>query len=289
MPKGLLYRLMVRLHRHIAQGQTAVWNSGAVLERQGARADLIESLDRRTISVRAAGLRAKELVTIINEEVERLHAPFGNRLRVDVKIPCNCRLCKTSDKPHFYDKTDLDTRIAKGKATVECSVSYDDVPVRGLLDGVFDKAALRQANDPLRLFISYSKHDAAHKDTLLKHLAGLRNQVVTWHDRDIQPGEDWDASIKAALHQADVVLYLVTHNSIAADYIQQVELPLVEERCMAGECILVPIIVDYCLWEPLDFAQYNALPDKGVPITDRQWKNENEAWLKVAQGIKRIL
>lgn len=289
MPKGLLYRLMVRLHRHIAEGQTAVWNSGAVLERQGTRADLIESLDRRTISVRATGLRAKELVTIINEEVERLHAPFGERLRVDVKIPCNCRLCKTSDKPHFYDKTDLDTRITKGKATVECSVSYDDVPVRGLLDGVFDKAALRQANDPLRLFISYSKHDTAHKDTLLKHLAGLRGKVATWHDRDIQPGEDWDASIKAALRQADVVLYLVTHNSIATDYIQQVELPLVEERCAAGECTLVPIIVDYCLWEPLDFAQYNALPDKGVPITDRQWKNENEAWLKVAQGIKRIL
>lgn len=289
MPKGLLYRLVVRLHRHIAQGQTAVWNSGAVLERQGARADLIESLDRRTISVRAMGLRAKELITIINEEVERLHAPFGKRLRVDVKIPCNCRLCKTNDKPHFYDKTDLDTRIAKGKATVECSVSYDDVPVRGLLDGVFDKAALRQANDPLRLFISYSKHDAHHKDTLLKHLAGLRGKIATWHDRDILPGEDWDAGIKAALRQADVVLYLVTHNSIATDYIQQVELPLVEERCAAGECILVPIIVDYCLWEPLDFAQYNALPDKGVPITDRQWKNENEAWLKVAQGIKRIL
>jgi hypothetical protein len=142
---------------------------------------------------------------------------------------------------------------------------------------------------PLRLFISYSKHDAHHKDTLLKHLAGLRGKIATWHDRDILPGEDWDAGIKAALRQADVVLYLVTHNSIATDYIQQVELPLVEERCAAGECILVPIIVDYCLWEPLDFAQYNALPDKGVPITDRQWKNENEAWLKVAQGIKRIL
>jgi Leucine-rich repeat (LRR) protein len=288
MPKGLLYRLIVRLHRHIAQGQTAVWNSGVALERQGAHADIIESLDRRTISVRATGLRAKELVTIINEEVERLHEPFGKRLKVAVKIPCNCRICKESSKPHFYDKTDLDTRLMKGKATVECSVSYDDVPVLGLLEGVFAKNTLRQANDKLKLFISYSKHDLQHKDTLLKHLSGLRNKIVTWHDRDILPGEDWDERIKAALHEADVVLYLVTHNSLATEYIQQVELPLVEERCAAGECILVPVIVDFCVWTELDFAKRNALPEKGTTVTDGKWKNENEAWTTVVRGIKRI-
>ncbi|HLP95354.1 MAG TPA: COR domain-containing protein [Saprospiraceae bacterium] len=137
MPKGLLYRLMVRLHRHIAQGQTAVWNAGVVLERAGSMAEITESLDRRTISVRATGLRAKELVTIINEELERLHAPFGERLKVEVKIPCNCRICHKSQKPHFYDKTDLDKRLERGKNSIECSESYDDVPVRGLLDGVF--------------------------------------------------------------------------------------------------------------------------------------------------------
>jgi hypothetical protein len=141
----------------------------------------------------------------------------------------------------------------------------------------------------LKLFISYSKHDVHHKDTLLKHLSGLRDKIVTWHDRDILPGEDWDERIKAALHEADVVLYLVTHDSIATDYIQQVELPLVEERCAAGECILVPVIVDFCFWTELDFARRNALPEKGVPVTDVKWKNENEAWVKVVEGVQRIL
>jgi len=296
MPKGLLYRLIVRLHRHIAQGQTAVWNAGAVLERTGAKAEIIESLDRRTISVRATGLRAKELVTIINEEVERLHEPFGERLRVTVRIPCNCRICKESHKPHFYDKTDLDTRVMKGKATVECSVSYDDVPVRGLLDGVFTKGiqsagvtAGRPDNaERLKLFISYSKHDHQHKETLLKHLSGLRDKIVTWYDRDILPGEDWDERIKAALQEADVVLYLVTHNSLATDYIQQVELPLVEQRCAAGECVLVPVIVDFCIWTELDFAKRNALPPKSTPVTDKHWANENEAWAQVVAGVQRI-
>lgn len=141
MPKGLFYRLIVRLHRHIAQQQLAVWNSGMVLEREGAQADLIESLDRRSISVRATGLRAKELVTIINEEVERLHVPFGDRLKVEVKIPYNCKDCKGNNFPHFYDKKDLDNRLAKRKETVECRVNFDDVNVQGLLDGVFTKGS----------------------------------------------------------------------------------------------------------------------------------------------------
>ena len=138
MPKGLLYRLIVRLHRHIAQGQSAVWNGGVVLERAGAQADILESLDRRQISVRATGARAKELVTIINEEVEKLHDTYGERLKVEAKIPCNCDTCRKSNSPHFYDKKkDLEFRLGKGKKTIECGVSFDDVNVKGLLDGIF--------------------------------------------------------------------------------------------------------------------------------------------------------
>ena len=142
---------------------------------------------------------------------------------------------------------------------------------------------------PMKLFISYSKDDHKFKDTLLKHLSGLRNKIVTWHDRDILPGEDWDERIKSKLREADVVLYLVTHNSLATEYIQQVELPLIEERCATGECILVPVIVDFCVWTELDFAKRNALPEKGVSVTDSKWKNENEAWKKVVEGVQRIL
>jgi hypothetical protein len=139
----------------------------------------------------------------------------------------------------------------------------------------------------LKLFISYSKDDSDFKKSLLKHLASLRGNIVTWNDQDMLPGEDWDDSIKDKLRSADVVLYLVSHNSIATDYIQNVELPLIEERCKNKECVLIPVIVDFCLWEYLDFAKYNALPNKGLPVTDKSWANQNEAWLQVVQGIKR--
>ena len=89
--------------------------------------------------------------------------------------------------------------------------------------------------------------------------------------------------------EADVVLYLVTHHSIATEYIYQVELPLIAQRCEDKQCRLIPVIVDYCDWTELDFAKFNALPEKGISITDKKWVNENEAWLKVVEGVKAIL
>lgn len=142
---------------------------------------------------------------------------------------------------------------------------------------------------PLKLFISYSKHDQVHKDTLLKHLAGLRRQdkIVTWNDHDLLPGEEWDARIKQELGKADIVLYLVSADSMATDYIQNIELPLIEARCQKGECKLVPVIVRHCDWLDLDFAKYYALPSKGKPV--KAWDDEDEAWLEVVKGIKRIV
>jgi Protein of unknown function (DUF1566)/TIR domain len=138
-----------------------------------------------------------------------------------------------------------------------------------------------------KLFISYSKDDVGSKNTLLKHLAGLRNKFIPWNDQDMLPGEEWDKRIKDKLRSADVVLYLVSHNSIATDYIQNVELPLVIERCENNECVLIPVIVDFCKWQHLDFAKYNALPNKGQPVTS--WTNRNKAWLNVVDGIERII
>lgn len=289
MPKGLLYRLIVRLHRHIAQGQTAVWNAGVVLERAGAKAEITESLDRRTIFVRAVGLRAKELVTIINEELERLHAPFGERLKVTVRIPCNCRSCKGSQAPHFYDKTNLDNRLSKGRMAVECDVSFEEVKVLGLLEGVFAKNVPHQANDKLNLFISYSKHDKDYLTTAKKHLKLFERQgkLRIWDDTQLNPGEAWDAAIKRELAAADIILFLVSADLIATDYVWDVEMKEALARAQAGEVSVVPVIVRACAWESAPFGKYNALPGKGKPIAS--YEDGDGAWKEVVNKIETLL
>jgi len=153
-----------------------------------------------------------------------------------------------------------------------------------------DQTTQKVHDQPCKIFISYSKYDKDHKEMLLKHLSGLRGKIMTWNDQDLLPGEEWDARIRHELATCDIVLYLVSANSIATDYIHSVELPLVEKRCISGECKLIPIIVDFCHWADLGFARYNVLPEKGRPVTDTEhWINPSKAWCKVVEGIRRIV
>jgi hypothetical protein len=170
------------------------------------------------------------------------------------------------------------------------------VDVLALLDGIHSQQLPIWAHKettmmtPLNVFISYSKADNSYKETLLNHLSALGNRLSIWHDHDILGGQEWDKTIKEQINQADVVLYLVSASSMATDYIQQTELPLIEARCQRGECKLIPVIVRACLWTALDFAKYNALPEKGIPITKKtHWDTEDDAWLNVAEGVQRLL
>ncbi|MDO9269834.1 MAG: COR domain-containing protein [Methylobacter sp.] len=292
LPKGMVSRLMVRQHYFVKQPELA-WMSGALFERDEAQV-LVEIPPKGgEIVLRARGVERKELLSVVTADLDKLNNTFnGLAKKVTKLIPCHCEQCLQKAEPEFFGQKQLLKRKKDGKLTIECPASYEDVRVLELLDGiqVHKIPDWGQAKTLPRIFISYSKHDNDHKDMLIKHLAGLRNNMITWNDRNLLAGEEWDTRIKQELHQADIVLYLVSHHSMATGYIQNVELPLIEELCKNDECKLVPIIVDFCLWEKLDFAKYNALPNKGEPVTNTQhWVNENQAWLEVVKGIERLL
>jgi len=298
MPKGLISRLMVRLHRFVPQSELG-WVTGVLFERDTTQV-LVEIPSKGgEIALRGRGPERKELLSVIAADLDALNNSFhGMSEKVEKLVPCNCQQCRATAVPECFEQKRLLKRKRDGKLKVECPGSYKNVDVLELLDGIRVDRLPRWANEetdmttptPLKIFISYSKHDNAYKKTLLNQLSCLRNKVLTWNDQDLLPGEEWDAKIKEELNKADMVLYLVTANSMATDYIQKVELPLIEERCRIGLCKLVPVIVDFCQWEDLDFAKYNALPDKGVPVTNlKLWVNENEAWLNVVNGIRRLV
>jgi len=162
MPKGLLSRIMVRLHRYIPHPDQA-WKTGVIMERKNAQALLLESWSKRSdISIKVQGEDCKEFLTLISEEFDSLHTTFEG-IEAEKLIPCNCRVCKEEKEentPNFYPYDDLDRRLKRGKSTIECPISYAAVDVRGLIDAVFvDLQDIRQEvkKDSCKVFISYSK------------------------------------------------------------------------------------------------------------------------------------
>lgn len=139
---------------------------------------------------------------------------------------------------------------------------------------------------PLKTFIVYARDDKHHKDQLLRHLRPLvQNRYLDiWHDGDILPGEDWEKLIKTNLKASQLVLVLVSVNSLNSDFIQSEELSTAVEQLKRGHTRIVPIIVAPCVWRYHNlFAGLQGLPEDMRPVVS--WANADEAWTNVVESL----
>ena len=142
---------------------------------------------------------------------------------------------------------------------------------------------------PVRVFISYTHADEAHRQRLEVHLAPLRREglIDAWHDRLIAPGSDWEAAIDRNLSEADIVLLLVSADFVASDYCFKKELRVAMERHERGDVLIVPVFVEPADLEGLSLAKLQGLPRDGAAVST--WRNRDEAWLEVAEGIRQAI
>lgn len=70
------------------------------------------------------------------------------------------------------------------------------------------------------VFISYSKSNVTQRKRLESELKMLMNEGLLarhWHDRMIDPGDEWDAKIQRELAEADVVIVLVNAAALSTN------------------------------------------------------------------------
>src|SRR5919206_3364188 len=98
--------------------------------------------------------------------------------------------------------------------------------------------------EPVRVFLSYAHEDHEWRDAVLDHLGWLKHsgQLVHFDDRQIKPGEEWDARIKGELEQADIVILLVSRYFVGSRYCSLVELVGAVEKVKAGRAKLVAVM-----------------------------------------------
>lgn len=139
-------------------------------------------------------------------------------------------------------------------------------------------------SDTIEVFISYSKQDKELRDGLLSHLRILETKgIISWHDRQILPGTEWDEEIKARLNAADIILLLISADFLATDYCTQVEIPEALRRHEAGEATVIPVVLRSCTWDLTPLAAIQAYPEKAKPI--KSWPDIDEAYTDVVRGV----
>lgn len=144
-------------------------------------------------------------------------------------------------------------------------------------------------SNPVKVFFSYSHKDEALRDDFATHLSLMKRKGVieAWHDREITAGAEWANEIDDNLNAADLILLLVSANFLASDYCYDIEMQRAMERHEAREARVITIILKPTDWSDAPFAKLQALPKNAKPITT--WQDQDEAFLNVVQGIRRVV
>lgn len=151
-----------------------------------------------------------------------------------------------------------------------------------------NSSSVSGAEGAIELFFSYSHKDEVWRDQLATALSGLKRQKVIreWHDRRISGGREWEQEIDQHLNTAQIILLLISPDFIASDYCFDLEMGRALERHEAKEARVIPIILRPTDLEGMPFRKLQALPKDAKPVT--RWTNSDEAFLNIAQGIRRV-
>ncbi len=133
MPRGILSRGIVKLHKYIEEKQRLVWRSGVILHDQYARAEVLELRGEQQIRIRVHGSNKRDLLMLIVRALDELHSSVP-KLQVKRLVPCNCPACVQVKEPHFFGLEALRDRLANRRDTIECQKPpYHIVSIDGLL------------------------------------------------------------------------------------------------------------------------------------------------------------
>lgn len=144
-------------------------------------------------------------------------------------------------------------------------------------------------SNELKIFISYSRRDAAHLDSLRKHLVPLEQyaSIRAWYDQRLSAGDNWKEEIFKALDECDIALLLVSPDFLASEFINRHELPRLLERHKQGHVQIVPIILRKCLWEIAPIKQFQALPRDGQQVISfpEDTGERDQVWTSIGEEI----
>ncbi|MBW8878507.1 MAG: toll/interleukin-1 receptor domain-containing protein [Acidobacteria bacterium] len=146
-----------------------------------------------------------------------------------------------------------------------------------------------ELNMPLKVFFSYSHQDKALRDELESHLSLLRREglITTWHDREIEAGQEWQREIDDRLGTADIVLLLVSPPFIDSSYCWSFETEIALKRHQRGEARVIPIILRPVDWKSSPLGVLQVLPKGAKPVVE--WALRDSAFLEIASELRKVI
>ena len=108
---------------------------------------------------------------------------------------------------------------------------------------------MNQPQRPLKVLLSYASQDKPLVRELSRRLVG-EGWIDTWQDeKNLLPGQDWRVKIEEAVEEADVVIIVLSQNSVSKEGHVQKELRYAREIALEkpeDAIFLIPLRLDEC-------------------------------------------
>ena len=144
----------------------------------------------------------------------------------------------------------------------------------------------------INIFIAYAAEDLPILEELKVHLSVLERLNMVdqiWYNGMVEAGENWEERVLDALHNADIILILVSADFIASDFAYNQEMLQAIKLHEEGKVTSLPIIVRPCIWEPTPFSRLQVLPKNKRPISSKDWKHEDEPYVEIVEAVEKAI
>ncbi|MCX6580085.1 MAG: GTP-binding protein [Candidatus Aminicenantes bacterium] len=135
MPKGIVSRFISRIYYLIRDDH--FWKNGVEMKFEDSNALVVSERLNRKMKISVTGSSKSELLAIIRNEFEYIHKTLN--LHKDENyhemIPCTCSKCLDVEKPYLHKYDVLKMFTSKGKSTIECQISAEEVSIEKLIKG----------------------------------------------------------------------------------------------------------------------------------------------------------
>jgi len=281
-PPGLLPRFIVR--SHTLSEQQPRWLRGVVLSRGKARALVRGDHEGRMTDLYALG-ESQDRVWLTEFILSEMRV-LNNKLPVRTFV-------ESDAQPGAWTELELLREAARNDEATRTERVADGatvrVDVRQTLREVESWEAIAPGDRALSLFICYAHANERVVKQLIPGLKVLarRGYVEAWRDTDLVPGEDWDESINERLSKAEIILFMVSQQFLASDYITQEERPLAMKLMEEKRAAVIPVLLSACSWREEDFARLEKLPRKDDMVSS--FTPRENAWALVEEGIRKAV
>lgn len=140
------------------------------------------------------------------------------------------------------------------------------------------------------VFLVYSLDDERYITTLRKHLSVFErnHNVRIWYEGKIEAGKNWQEETEAALKNAEVILLIISADSIASDecYAKMQEAFKLHEQ---GKAKAVPIILRACFWQNTGIEKFTVLPDRELAVVDDRWESDDEPYKRIMKALSPLV